>query len=171
MLCINVFLYLLLLWRCPNAGSKDFYPTGPFVHMCPTDMYIRIVRFIYDARLCSFMGRERKTTLRICTFCSGPSLFVDIFCSIHRFCKRAKKALIRLRKYAVWSGPSLPAGGVKVLFLRLASYVSLEKSTTKPRHKNLPDLRMSIQSFPIQCQERQVFPWCRSITAYVSNDV
>ena len=50
------------------------------------------------------------------------SLFIDTFYSIHWLWKRAAQVLIRLRECAGWSGPSLPAYGIKSLSLRWASY-------------------------------------------------
>ena len=47
--------------------------------------------------------------LHMCKVSSGPLLSIHTFCSIQQCCYQTVKALIRLHKYAGWSGPSLSA--------------------------------------------------------------
>ena len=58
--------------------------------------------------------------------CSLIRFFFSLgyFTSIQRVCKRATKALIRLRKCAVWSGPSLHEYNIRSISFRCAWYQS-----------------------------------------------
>ena len=61
-----------------------------------------------------------QMSVRILVVWSVYALFVDIYYNIHRFCKRATKAQISLRKCAGWSGPALSANCIGPLFVRCA---------------------------------------------------
>ena len=70
--------------------------------------------------------RTAKVQISVCiqAIWSRHDLFVDIYYSIHWFCKRIATAQISLRECAGWSGPALSANYyMRALFVRWASYV------------------------------------------------
>ena len=77
--------------------------------------------------LMSYAISEQRKPRSTCAFMIlwfEHSLFVDIYYSIHWFCKRAMQALISLRECAGWSGHALSANCIRTLFVRCASNVS-----------------------------------------------
>ena len=68
--------------------------------------------------LCHMQTANVQISMRIRTVWSDQSLFVDIYYSIHWFCRRTTKAPISLRIRAGWSGPALFANCSRALFVR-----------------------------------------------------
>ena len=60
---------------------------------------------------------KAQTIVRMRKVQAGQPLFGNIFYSVRKLCKRASKALIRLRKCAVWSGTSFSAYDIRAIFL------------------------------------------------------
>ena len=104
-----------------------------------------------------------QVSMRIRAVWSEHPLFVDIYYSIHCFCKRTMKALISLRLCAGWSGPALSANCLKDLFVRCASYyVSKRQSCLVATHTLVKLFQNSFiydeRSFVVIC----VLLWCFS---------
>ena len=81
--------------------------------------------------ICSMQTVINQISQRICIIWSGLSLFVYIFYTIQPFCKQTRKALIRLCKCTIWSGPSLIALGFNNTSTLVGHFVSSSREREK----------------------------------------
>ena len=72
--------------------------------------------------LCHMHTANVQINLHTHAVWSGHSLSVNIYYSIHSFCKQTMKAQISLHGCAGWSGPSVSANCIRALFVHCASY-------------------------------------------------
>ena len=79
-----------------------------------------MMRTVEKKPLCHMRTAKINMSVRIRAIWPGHSLCVDIYYTIHWFCKRATKALNSLRKCAGWSGPTLSANYIRAFFVHCA---------------------------------------------------
>ena len=84
-------------------------------------VFVMILPNLGNRPLCHRRTAKLQMSVYIRAVSSGRTLFVDIYYSIHWFCKRTTQVRISLRKCAGWSGPALSANCIRVLFVRCAS--------------------------------------------------
>ena len=102
----TICMHVYFLGKMRKMSSAEFLPSIWALNCCA--IWKRAL--ISDIWIASF---KTQFSPHFLTDWLGSFVFISIVYSIQRFCKRVTKAQIRLRICAVWSGPLLPAFGIK----------------------------------------------------------